>query len=384
MFITESGLFKSSARWQPLILVLCWSAGVFWFFKSIGGVRSLSDFVAVSTKLDVVWYKSIAERGYFLDPSIPDGQSTVFFPLLSLLAAPFIHLLSVDSVVALHIVQKAALVAMAYCVFQWAKDVGFSPKESLLNLLLHPALVFLMVPYTESLYLLCLFGLLLAWNRKNIWGFMASAYLLGLCRPTGLFLIPASGITLAVLAFQALRQKSARILFSFNTVQTLFDDAEFKSTFRMLVLGVVASGAALLTIALVMHLSVGDWFAFYRYRGLWKEEPSVANLLKFLNLDFGMHTARILVSWAALWGCVLLLKSKRTFEGVFCLVSILLPAYQGKMGDIIRYTMGAAPAWIILSERYKASRAWTMTFIAFSSSIGVYMISKWLNNLWAG
>jgi hypothetical protein len=229
-----------------------------------------------------------------------------------------------------------------------------------------------------------LFSLLIAWNKKSTWGFAASAYLLGLCRPTGLFVIPAGGITIAVFALQATRQKNRRSSDSLNVIRMVFEDAQFKSSFKMLVFGILASAAALASIALVMELSVGDWYAFYRYRGLWKEEPSLGNLFKFLNFDFGMNTARILVSWAAIWGCVLLLKSKRTFEGVLCLVSILLPAYQGKMGDIIRYTMGAAPAWIILSERYKESRVWTMTFMAFSSSVGIYMLSKWLNNLWAG
>jgi hypothetical protein len=377
-------VFKSSARWLPFVILLCWFAAVFWFFKSIGGVRSLSDFFDATTKLDVVWYKKIAERGYFLDPTITDGQSTAFFPLLPLLAALFIHVFSMDSLVALQIVQKTSLVALVYCVFRWAKDTGFSPKESLLNLLLHPAFVFLMVPYTESLYLLCLFSLLIAWNKKSTLGFAASAYLLGLCRPTGLFVIPAGGITIAVFALQAMRQKDRRSSDSLNVIRMVFEDAQFKSSFKMLVFGILASAAALASIALVMEQSVGDWYAFYRYRGLWKEEPSLGNLFKFLNFDFGMNTARILVSWAAIWGCVLLLKSKRTFEGVLCLVSILLPAYQGKMGDIIRYTMGAAPAWIILSERYKESRVWTMTFMAFSSSVGIYMLSKWLNNLWAG
>ena len=85
-----------------------------------------------------------------------------------------------------------------------------------------------------------------------------------------------------------------------------------------------------------MHVSVDDWFAFYRYRSLWKEEPGFRQLISFVQLDFGSRFPRVLFTWLTLWGSWLLIKKQRTFEGVLCLFSILLPAYQGKMGDIIR------------------------------------------------
>ena len=377
-------MLKSRINWQPLIILLCWSATLLWFFKSVGGLHSSAELLAATEWLDVGWYKAIAQRGYFIDLAIVDGQSTVFFPLFPFLAAPFIHLFSLEPLLALHLVQKLALVGMGYCAFNWSKQVGFSPRESLLALLLHPALVFLFVPYTESLYLLCFFGLLLAWNKKNSLAFLGLSYLLGLCRPTGLFLIPAAAITLPMLALQSLRSSSQPVSFSTSTFRTLLSEPEFKKSLQLLVLGVAGAAAALVSIAVVMHVSVGDWYAFYRYRSLWKEEPGFNNLLAFLNLDFGQNTSRILVSWAAFWGCWLLFKSKRTFEGALCLVAILLPAYQGKMGDIIRYSMGAAPAWMILVERYKTSRLWLMTFIAFSSALGFQFLFKWVERAWPG
>ncbi|MEY4066165.1 MAG: Mannosyltransferase [Pseudomonadota bacterium] len=377
-------MLKSRPNWQPLIILLCWGATLLWFFKILGGLHSYADFLAATEWLDVGWYKAIAYRGYYIDPSMADGQSTVFFPLFPLLAAPFVHFFSLDSLLALHLVQKLALVGMGYCAFNWAKQVGFSPQESLLALLLHPALVFLFIPYTESLYLFCFFGLLLAWNKKNSLAFFGLSYLLGLCRPTGLFLIPAAAITLPVLALQVLRSSSQPVSPSISILRTLWYEPEFKKSTQMLVLGVAGAVAALLSIAIIMHLSVGDWYAFYRYRILWKEEPGFRNILSFLNLDFGQNTSRILVSWAAFWGCWLLFKSKRIFEGALCLLAILLPAYQGKMGDIIRYSMGAAPAWMILVERYKNSRLWLITFIAFSSALGFHFLVRWVARVWPG
>lgn len=355
-----------------------------WFSKSFGGLHSTSELLSASEWLDVGWYRAIAERGYFLDPSIKDGQSTVFFPLFPLLAAPFIHLVSLSPLLSLHLVQKISLVAMVYAATRWAQQVGFSPKDSLLTLLLHPALVFLFVPYTEALYLLCFFALLMAWNNKNTFAFLGAAYLLGLCRPTGLFLIPAAGLTLAALAVQTLRAAAHPISFSRSTLLLLSKDNDFKKSFELLLFGVAGATAALATIALVMHVSVGDWYAFYRYRTLWKEEPGLKNILSFLNLDFGQNTGRIVVSWLAFWGCWLLFKSKRIFEGSLCLVSILLPVYQGKMGDIIRYSMGAAPAWMILVERYKHKHWWMMTFIAFNVALGFQFLFRWIGREWPG
>jgi hypothetical protein len=382
--VEEFCLFKSLAPWQPLIILLCWCATILWLFKSAGGLHSAAELLNASEWLDVGWYKSISLRGYFIDPSVTDGQSTVFFPLFPLLAAPFIHFFSFEPLLALHLVQKLALVGMAYLSFRWAGQVGFAPKESLLAILLHPAFIFLFVPYTESLYLLCLFALLIAWNKRNSFVFFAAAYALGLCRPTGLFLIPAAGITLLVLASQALHSSAKLNSFSVSGLRSVCNDVEFKGLLKLLFVGVLGALAALLTIALVMHVSVGDWYAFYRYRSLWKEEPGLKNILSFLNLDFGQNTPRILVGWASLWGCWLLFKSKRVFEGALCLVAILLPAYQGKMGDIIRYTMGAAPAWMILIHRYKNSPVFLTSFTALSAALGFQYMAKWLERVWPG
>lgn len=406
-------MFKKQTLWHPVFIVLGWLAATLWLFKSMGELHSLADILKASNHLDVGWYQKIALHGYTLEPHILDGQSTVFFPLFPLLAAPFVHLLAFDPLLSLHIVQKLALVLMAFLAYRWSAAAGLPAKESLVSLLVHPAWVFLLIPYSESVYLCCLFGLLLAWQQKCALAFFVSAFLLGLCRPTGLFLLPAAGLTLGVYVVQAYKQyrieavsageihedQSRNLRQNQNQTQNLnqnrnpslsavvakmFADSALKTNFLLLGSGVAGAFAALGTVALIMHLSVGDWYAFYRYRSLWKEEPSVHYFLSALNLDFGSQTPRILTTWAALWGSALLLRSGRIFEGMLCTVSILLPVYQGKMGDIIRYTLGAAPAWMMLSEQLRQKRSLQLAFVGACAAYGVVLCYRWLARDWVG
>jgi hypothetical protein len=362
-------VFKRHSLWHPILVLIGWFAATFWLFKRAAGAHSFAEILAASAHLDVGWYRSIAAQGYFIDPQITDGQSTVFFPLFPGLAALLIHFFSLNSLLALHIVQKLALVPMVLLTYRWSSTAGFSPKESVLALLMHPAWIFLLVPYSETVYLCCLFALLISWQQRNKWLFFVCAFLLGLCRPTGLFLIPAACLTVGYCFLQAF----------FSTQKP-----DWQAPIKLLCYGVLGSLAAFGVLALIMHVSVGDWFAFYRYRTLWNEEPSLRNVLAAMNLDYGSQAPRVLAVWVALFGSALLIRSGRVFEGMLCAVAILLPVYQGKMPDIIRFSLGAAPAWLMIAEKLKERRTLHLFFIAASCSYGVVLCYQWIARTWVG
>ncbi|MEY4066160.1 MAG: Mannosyltransferase, partial [Pseudomonadota bacterium] len=257
-------------------------------------------------------------------------------------------------------------------------------KVSLVTLLLHPAFVFLFVPYTESLYLLLLFLLMLSWQKKSSIGFLLLSLWIGLCRPTGLFLMPAAFFTLLILFYREVRSHWGETRSLSKLAATLGTNDALITHVKLLVLGIAGSLTALLTVAVVMKISVDDWFAFYRYRNLWKEVRGIGNFLPFVQLDFGMHTGRVLVVWLSIWGCWLLLKSGRIFEAVFCVLSLLLPIYQGKMGDIVRYALGAAPAWMFLTAERQAGRRRLLFVTAISVGIGMQLLEKWIQRTWVG
>ena len=382
-------MIRKHSLWPPTLLLIGWLTATFWLFKTLAGAHSFAEILTASAHLDVGWYRSIAAQGYVIDPQITDGQSTVFFPLFPGLAALLIHFLSLDSLIALHIIQKLALIPMVLLTYRWSSTAGFSPKESVLALLMHPAWIFLVVPYSETVYLCCLFALLIAWQQENRFLFFVSAFLLGLCRPTGLFLVPAACLTIGYYLLQAFfttqHPLSLQSLpMNIKAMIALTKEPTWQAPIKLLCYGIVGSLAAFGVMALIMHVSVGDWFAFYRYRTLWKEEPGLRNVLAALNLDFGSQTPRILVTWVAVLGSALLVRSGRVFEGMLCAAAMLLPVYQGKMGDIIRFSLGAAPAWLMFAEKLKERRTLHLIFIGTSAAYGVVFCYQWIARSWVG
>lgn len=368
----------------PILIVFFWFIVTLWAFKNFGNLHSFKEILDATHHLDVGWYEEIVLNGYRLIPENTAGQSTVFFPLFPFITSPFVHIFGMEPLLALNLVQKLSLLLMAGLIFKWSQLEEISPKESLIGLLLHPALVFFFVPYTESLYLTCLFGLLIAWRTKKTLLIFILGLLLGLCRPTGLFLLPAVGITLLHAVLRYRKESKCKQFLNQKFLLNLAGDAEFKSTFKLLSMAALGAFLSLALISVLMHISVNDWFAFYRYRTLWKEEPGIANLVSFLKLDLGSGFPRIVVSWLTLWGCYLLFKKGKVFESALCSISILLPAYQGKIGDIVRYSLGAAPAWILIYEHYKTSRLAQIALIGFSVSIGMVYLLFWTQRGWPG
>jgi len=369
---------------KAVVLILGWFALVLWNFKYHGNLHSAAEILQATSHLDVGWYQSIAMHGYRIDPAATSGQSTVFFPLFPAFVAPVIHWLGVEPLLAMNIIQKLFLILMFFLVWAWAKAQSLCPRESLMALLLHPAAVFLLVPYTESLYLCCLFGLFIAWSRKHTAGVFVCALLLGLCRPTGLFILPAAALTLLVQSVSMAKRHAPSLRSGVAALSAGLRDPQFRDSNRCLVFACLGATSALLLVALVMHVSVSDWFAFYRYRSLWKEEPGWSNFRSFLNLDLGFRFPRVLTGWLAVVGCALLLRRGRVFEACVSLMSVMLPVYQGKIPDIIRYTLGAAPAWIILYEHLKTMRPVQWLLAGFSVSTLLLLMQAWLQRQWVG
>jgi hypothetical protein len=168
------------------------------------------------------------------------------------------------------------------------------------------------------------------------------------------------------------------------SIKNVVADEEFKEAAKLLIFASTGAIIALVVIAVVMHISVGDWYAFYRYRSLWNEKPGFINFVGFLNLDYGYRFPSILVTWFSIAGSIILALRGFLFEGILCLLSILLPAYQGKMGDIIRYSLGAAPAWVMLYMSLGRHRLLQMGLIGFSISVAMLMIDAWIRRVWVG
>ncbi len=361
---------------------------LFWLAKRMGyDVRGLSDMVAASSWLDVGWYTSIAERGYWVD-SAATSSPTAFFPLwpaLIALARAVTGLSAADE--AAFWLQRVVAALCCFSLIRYARtrldtadpqqEVNprdqLSPHEFALFVFLQPAAIYLTVPYAEGIFVLLLCCVLILYQRiqmplqedfSRYVALFSLTFLLGVCRPNGLFLSLAAGLHCGTLVVQR-RWKSPELA-------------------KMLV---VASGGvvAVAAVAATMYGFTGQPLAFLSARAGWNEDPGFHQLVRRLEPQFGgMRTMETLYVYACIGGGVLLLRARRTFEAIYCLACVLLPAYQGKAGDMLRYGLAAIPALLVLQSRLARHRFWYVLLWACCSAVAVEIAFKWFAHQWPG
>jgi hypothetical protein len=343
-----------------------------WFAKVSGfPAGTLAEIIVQVNYLDVGWYLDIAQKGYWIDPT-RQGQSVVFFPLFPWLIRGMHELTSMGFGMSALVVQKLSAVAMFAALVWWVR--GFAPPPHFcvvtlctVFLTFHPAAIFLSVPYTEALFLsmgFLLAGLLeRAPRRSTVWIAGLCALGMGLTRPGGLFLLPCGAIMLVLVW----RQPAQR-------------------NFALSLIAGVLIAIVILTVTLQSY--IGEPFAFYVRRfGVegWKEDPSLVNILRLIQLPIGgRHMGRYLVIYAHLAGCFLLWRSGQKTVGLFCLLLILLPVYQGKLGDMARFCLSASPAWILF-VLHTARWPWAIGMLGiFSGLYAFHLLILWLQRGWVG
>lgn len=345
---------------------------LYWFAKVSGyPAETLTKLIAQVKYLDVNWYLDIAQKGYWIDPTRL-AQSVAFFPLFPLLIRGMHELTSMSFGLSALVVQKLSAIAMFAALVWWVRGFAPLPHFSVVTLCtvfltFHPAAIFLYVPYTEALFLsmgFLLAGLLERAPRQSTpWIACLCALGMGLTRPSGLFLLPCGAIML-VLDWKQPAQRNIAL---------------------SLIAGVLV---AIIILTITLQYYIGEPFAFYVKRfGVegWKEDPSLVNILRLIQLPIGgRHMGRYLVIYAHLAGCFLLWRSGQKTIGLFCSLLILLPIYQGKLGDMVRYCLSASPAWILFVF-HTARWPWAIGVLGILSGIyAFHLLILWLQQGWAG
>jgi hypothetical protein len=362
----------------PQLLFWLWSIFIYltgqlllhWFAKASGyPAKTLAEIIIQVNYLDVGWYLDIARQGYWIDPTRL-GQSVVFFPLFPWLIRGMQALTSMGFEASAIVVQKLSAAAMFAALVWWVRGFAPPPHFSVVTLCtvfltFHPAAIFLAVPYTEALFLSMVFllaGLLERAPRQSTpWLACLCALGMGLTRPSGLFLLPCEAIMLVLLWKQPAQRNIA----------------------LSLIAGVLV---AIVILTVTLQYYVGEPFAFYvrRFEG-WKEVQSLDNILQLIQLPIGgRHMGRYLVIYAHLAGCFLLWSSAQRTLGLFCLLLILVPVYQGKLGDMARFCLSASPAWILF-VLYTAQWPWAIGMLGILSGLyAFHLLILWLQRGWVG
>lgn len=140
---------------------------------------------------DATWYLSIAQSGY----RTGDG-SVAFFPLYPLLTGAVGRLLGGRYLWAGLILSNLAAAGFFVVLFRLAEQErgGAAGRPALEAFLAFPTAFFLLMPYSESLFLLLSSLAFLCWRRDKWLGAGLCGALAALTRPHGVFLFPALGL----------------------------------------------------------------------------------------------------------------------------------------------------------------------------------------------
>jgi hypothetical protein len=109
------------------------------------------------------WYKSIAERGYYVppEPSVEDPGNVAFFPAYPLLAGAVARVSRLPTEIALLLTAQAACAGFWAYFLLFGREHGLSAPALATGVVLtaaHPAAFILLASYSESLFLCALLG----------------------------------------------------------------------------------------------------------------------------------------------------------------------------------------------------------------------------------
>lgn len=332
-------VFISFVVWRIALVLVGW-VGSFIIPQRIGFLGSIPW-----VNFDGIYYLLIAERGYGL-------YQHAFFPLfpalISLLAPVFGGNYLISSLFLIHTSLIIALI-----LFWKLVAIDFDTNVSrwtCIFLLIFPTSFFLGSVYTESLFLLLVFGSFYAARKKRwfvagILGTLAAATKL-----VGIFVLPA------LLIEFFLQQKGALILYSIKVLLRR------------------AWGALLVPLGLLSYMyylnnKIGDPLAFlhsqpafganrsgneiillpqvvYRYIKIFLTVPVI-------NYDYWIALLEIVSFFVALFVLILSIRKIRLSYLVFSLLSILTPTLTGTFSSMPRYVLAAFPILILMSIQNK-------------------------------
>lgn len=279
-------------------------------------------------------YLVIAAQGYGASLW---GDPNGFFPLYPWLVRGLASLMPLP-VAALVVANLAALVMLCLLYLwvsrRWGDELG---RRTVWILLLFPTSFFMTAAYSESTYLLCAVGAVLAWQAgRHRWAALA-AFGAVLARPVGVF-----ALTVPFLVGWLMRGRE-------------------RSRVPWLCLGAVAGAGAIL---LTYQLAVGDPLGFLHartvqhlrvfsplpgpssYWGVLRDEGLGSNLMR--RLENWSAVALALAAAAALW-------RSRDFElALLTAISIAVPVYfHGGLFDaasMARYALCCFPMFLVLAK----------------------------------
>lgn len=338
------------------LLTLAWAAA--WVYRSAPAHAPLTG---VFEHWDAALLRNIAQYGYFSPHSAP--HNIVFFPgyPMTLAAA---HLILRNWVLSELVVSG---VAGCFAVVSLARLAD--GRRAVLYLLTAPAVIFLLVGYTECLFLALAIPAWRAATRGRWWRAALLAGLAGLVRPDGVFLI----IALAVMALTGPRGR--RLENAAQACWALAGPASYETYLRVQTGSWDAwaeaeqAGWDLHLVSPVQALKTTWWAAF--------QHPFSASYSFEFQLELAALAAMLLAALAFAWW-------RRWPEAVYCGLPVLALGTQTWYQTGPRTLLVLFPVWIALAGLDARQPWFRYMYLSVSAPLATVMGLLFLSYQWAG
>ena len=364
------------------LLVLAWASA--WAFRS---TRAHAPLTGGFEHWDAYLLRNIAEYGYFGPHSIP--HNVAFFPGYPVVLSAA-HLIVRNWTLAELLVPA---VAGCFAVVSLTRLAG--GRRAALYLVTAPAAIFLMVGYSEVLFLALAVPAWHAATRGRWWRAALLAGLAGLVRPDALFLIPA----LAMMALTGRYRPEGPPGGGQLDTESLSAASVPRVPLRMRLASAVVACTALAGPAayeVYLRVQTGDWMAWSHalqagwdlhqttpaqaLRTTWWaafRHPFSATIAFEFQLELGVMAVMLVAA-------LVFAGAKRWPEAVYCGLAVVAFGTSTWYQTAPRTLLVLFPVWVALtrlSERWPWIR---YAYLAISAPIAVVLGTLFLSGMWAG
>lgn len=340
------------------LFVLAWAAA--WVYRTI---PSHAPLTGMFQHWDASLLQNIAQYGYFSAHS--EANTTVFFPGFPLTLAA-VHLILRNWVLS-----ELALSGVAGCFAVVSLSRLAGGRRPVLYLLTMPAAIFLMVGYSECLFLAFAVPAWHAATRGRWWRAALLAGLSGLVRPDAVFLIPA----LAVMALTGAAPRGQRLANALKACWALAGPEAYE-VYLVARTGAWNTWFTAQQAGWDMHLVTPvqalktTWWAAFRH-------PFSAGYSFEFQLELAAMAAMVLATLAFLW-------RRRWPEAVYCGLAAAALGTQTWYQASPRTLLLLFPVWIGLAG-LEARRPWVRyVYLGVSAPLAAVLALLFLTYQWAG
>ena len=313
--------------------------------------------IADLCRWDCVWYGSVVEHGYNVEPN-PDAKANwPFHPAFPISVYPFFRWLKLPLPVAEVVASKLALLLAIYSFLLLLGDTADSHAESLFAgslVAFNPYIIYAHAGYAEPLYFAVL-SLAFYFLAQKKW--------------------VASGVAGALASLS----RVIGFLFSISYAVAWLRDSHgrpaWRDSKRLVGFLLCPLGTALFMLYLYHH--TGDALAQVHVEAAWNK--AVGNPLTVLREALGVpHWPRV---WAAMTllsfaASIYLFLLRKTELAIYLALSVTLSVSGGYL-SVARYIWWQPPFLCAIYYFLKRYAAWRPLYLAFAAALAAFMILSW-------